>query len=144
MVSITMKCPECNSEMKVSISEKIMGERLAWSTSCNCSQCDYAEELDGRGELPTELRQHVVNEEGSWNLNLISLGNQVGKGLKALKETFQLNNAKVSEMRISLPNVITSSTRTEMKFYQQLVTRHQTKVRTIALWYRIMECQSSF
>lgn len=114
---ISEQCQICHSEMTTSIGERVLGGELAWSTSSQCTRCGAAEEADGIGPLPDFLRECVLQQEGTWQLILESLGERVSRGLKALKDVFGLTYEELAEIRGNLPVVIHSGTKTEVIFY---------------------------
>lgn len=110
------QCPDCNSAMKVSFGETIIGDSLRWYISSNCSNCDFAEEVDGGDQLPDDLRDSVIALEGLWQLTLISLGDDPVETMKALKHVLKLSYRDVSALKVNLSTVIYTGTKTEMQF----------------------------
>lgn len=125
------QCPVCQTEIIVKFGYNASTDELRWYMSSHCRHCnEYAEEADGTGQLPTILRETELIQTGTWNLKLISLGEQESKGLKAIKETLGLTNQALSKIKQSLPIIIASGTKFEMEFYQSKLTRSYDKITT--------------
>lgn len=122
-------CPTCSSKWSVSFGESsIQGNYLVWYTSSYCANCGHAEEADGRGKLPDDLRQIELEMNGTWQLRIISLGEKTSSGMKALNDAIGLTYQDVARIRDAIPVDVVSGTKTEMLFYKEQLVKSYNKM----------------
>jgi len=118
-VEIQQRCPNCEAQMTVLFGERDSGEELTWYLSETCSSCGYATESDGYDQLPDNLRDVELQQNGIWSLFLISLGANPAVGLKAIKAVLGLSYTHVAQIRDSIPATVKTGTLSEIQFYQR-------------------------
>ena len=62
------KCPDCGKPARVSTGQKSCGGHLYWFESIHCQGCGLAQEADGEGVPPENIRRRILEAEGEWNL----------------------------------------------------------------------------
>jgi len=96
----------------------MVGGRLRWYESQNCTICDYATEADGDGPLPGELRDELMAKEGKWQLCIKPYSHKTALVLRAIQKTLGLSLEEVTPYRERIPGCIADGTRTEMNYLE--------------------------
>lgn len=120
MPTIEYLCPNCGARITANFAERIFPGKLTWYRSMSCVTCKaYAEEMDGLGPLPDDLREIVLAEEGEWTLSIVDLRKDRVLALKALKQVLGLSASEIIQLKSHLPAKVAVGTKTEMRFLQR-------------------------
>ncbi len=63
------KC-KCGNNLCIDVGDCIRDGEFEWFASMHCNKCGEAMEMDGRGifDLPCEIQQEIINQDGEWGL----------------------------------------------------------------------------
>lgn len=118
-MSVLVSCSNCGSQARMNIGQTIVGDQLRWFTSTTCEECSCAEEADGIGPLPDDLREIIIKQQGVWRLCVSQMGANPAVALKALRSVLGLSVSEVARLKRQLPTYIGSGTRIEMEYLKQ-------------------------
>jgi hypothetical protein len=68
MPTLFHRCTSCGGRAGQSFGESVAGGQLRWYESWWCEGCGSATEGDGAGQLPEDLRAHVLALDGSYRV----------------------------------------------------------------------------
>jgi hypothetical protein len=113
---IVEPCPECDALIRGVPGQTIVEDRLAWSISIACDRCSFRTEECGWDELPDELRQLLLNRDGTARLRVDP---DVGRSLRLpILRVLRRDGATLSEASENytrLTGVGLTGTTTEMQ-----------------------------
>lgn len=92
MAAYFMKC-DCGADVLVHVGDKICQDTLCWFRSYHCINCGKAIELDDADEIPPEIRQIILEQDGTYELYLC---NEKDRG----KAEFLLKKLPVDNMKM--------------------------------------------
>jgi hypothetical protein len=121
-------CPDCSGEIKVDFGQSIVAGELRWYASYTCEQCPYAEEVDGSGRLPDDLRASVLERGGKWTLRIVSFGSDPAQALKAIRTVFGSSLDEVKRHRAQLSTNAASGTKVEMEYLKLSLLRQYEEI----------------
>jgi hypothetical protein len=112
MATIEKPC-HCGNAYEVRFSDRCSGGELTWYMSILCRSCGRAEEVDGRGNLPEDLRSTLIQQEGEWHLVVKKVGEDRVSLLKQLRGVFALTIFEAANLYRTLPGLLRSGTHAE-------------------------------
>src|SRR5688572_1031623 len=57
-------CGQCGATATVEIGQSVVGGRIEWGVSIRCPRCGYDEQQCGRDEMPADLRDLLIGQDG--------------------------------------------------------------------------------
>ena len=75
MAVIKMKC-NCGMIIESNVGDSIYNNNLRWYQTYCCDNCGNAMEMDGIGDIPSEIKKAIMMQEGSYGLFSSDLKNR--------------------------------------------------------------------
>lgn len=117
MVNLLLPCPNCNNQANVRLGQVGRKGGLAWFRSWSCDNCGFRLEENG-DEIPDEIREILINEEGSWAL-IIEETSKGASAFKILKDVMGLSLQDVAKLRKDESGCAFTGTKVEVDFYKR-------------------------
>ncbi len=67
MAILRIKC-HCGHNISASVGDKIYHNRLYWFQSYHCADCGETIEMDSDEQMPTEVKEAIIAEQGKYGL----------------------------------------------------------------------------
>jgi hypothetical protein len=120
MASLKMRCPRCQSTCDALVHQRLSNGKPAWSVATVCRACPYREESDGLGLPPADLRRHLLEQEGAYELVLEGYAN-TGQVLRGIQKALSLPIDMVASLKKKLPGPVLSGTKFEMDWLASIL-----------------------
>ena len=76
MAKIRVPCGDCKKAIDLYVGQQVVNRQLVWYKSYSCPHCGSAIEEDGIGMIPYESKQAILEQEGTWVLNIQEAGDR--------------------------------------------------------------------
>lgn len=129
MAKINMKC-NCGSNVSANVGDSLYGGVLRWYISYKCERCGCAVESDGRDEIPSEIKEAIIKEEGRWGI-FINDEKDLTKVTYILKKELGFTLEQIKEIKTNLPNELISGTKNEIIRINNILNQKGIKAITI-------------
>jgi hypothetical protein len=113
MVAIASTCGKCRRGVRLSVSQTVQRGELRWGTSYQCEFCGTAEESDGVGAAPEDVRRAIIEQDGEWGLTVTDVV-VVPTALRVLRQALALSISETAAIKRGAPGTLVRGTRVEM------------------------------
>ncbi len=114
MAKVKVVC-QCNNTVVGDTGQSLRNGNISWYLSYKCNNCGNVIEEDGGEDIPEDIRNAIILDEGEWGLKINSQDSKfITKGLLLIKEALNLSLNHVSEMKKLFPGSIITGTKTEI------------------------------
>ncbi|GAB5491597.1 MAG: hypothetical protein Phog2KO_18120 [Phototrophicaceae bacterium] len=117
MPQIKYDCPNCKQEGIMEFEESIISSELRWYATQICGKCDFVTEQDDKGALPSHLRDIVLEDTGTWDLQIKVPLN--AKLLKVIRKELNLSMNEIKNLRRPPPINVAQGTHIEMQLIKR-------------------------
>ncbi len=111
MAQLTSPCT-CGGTEVFAFGQHLSGRELVWWGSTRCDACGSQTEFDDYGDLPDDLKQIMLQDEGEWEL-AVAPGENVVSAMKVVRERLDVS---LSEARVALGQL--RGTKTTLEWIQ--------------------------
>lgn len=108
-----LKICDCGNECRAEVGQSFISGKLTWYLSYKCMSCGKATEIDGSGDIPVEVRQAILEKDGTWGL-VIDNSNNISSVLKTLRKELNLSLQEVTKLKKLIPGIVLKGTKIEM------------------------------
>lgn len=116
MATARIPCIDCQKNIDVYVGQSIDDRKLVWHQSSRCHHCGMAMEEDGIGNIPDELRQLILEQEGSWCLQITEIEERAIIAAKILRKLMNLSLPEITKIQKKIPGEVIIGTHVEMKW----------------------------
>ena len=116
MATNRVSCMNCQTKIDVYLGQSIDDRKIVWHQSYRCHHCGMAMEEDNLGSIPDELRQLVLEQDGSWCLQIPEIGAWAIIAAKILRKLMNLSLPEITNLKKKIPGEVTLGTHVEMKW----------------------------
>jgi len=121
VAKINIKC-KCGNNIIANVGDSLYGGILRWYVSYKCEGCGCAVESDGRDEMPSEIKEAIIKEEGMWGIFLQD-EKELAKVTYILKKELGFTLEQIKEIKAKLPNELISGTKNEIVRINGILTQ---------------------
>jgi large subunit ribosomal protein L7/L12 len=97
--------------------------RLTWYKSYSCPYCGSQIEEDGNDTTPDEIQKAILEQEGTWVLDIEETGERAILVVKILREALNLSLHDAIKIKKNMPGKAIEGTKTEMNRLKQILER---------------------
>lgn len=113
MATANEQCPQCGNNIDAHIGQGIThGDELVWSLGMKCFRCGFSREADDRGFPPENYRQHILGQDGVWNVVVLDERDRNNVALIA-RSLFDLSAREAVQFARRIPGIVYSGTECE-------------------------------
>ena len=116
MATYRTACMDCQQTIDVYVGQSVYDRKLVWHQSYRCPNCGMAIEEDDIGSPPDELRQLILEQEGSWCLQIAEIGDSAIIAAKILRKLMNLSLPDIANVKKKIPGEVTIGTQVEMEW----------------------------
>lgn len=120
MVKISKIC-SCGTTSLAEVGQSFISGRLKWYLSFRCPCCGKANEVDGMEDIPIEIRDAILQQEGEWGL-VIEGSNKASSVLAILRRELNLSLNEIARLRKLIPGIVLTGTKTEMEKLKEVLS----------------------
>ena len=114
-IKTTGVCSDCGNDSNMTVAQTVINGTLKWYKSYSCQSCGAAEEIDGTGFPPEEIRDKILENEGRWKILFLHQKMNKAAAMKVLRGLLNLSLAETKQMLDRLPpEPLSQGTKTEM------------------------------
>ncbi|MBK1811932.1 hypothetical protein JHL18_15025 [Clostridium sp. YIM B02505] len=125
MAKINLKC-DCGSKVTASVGDSLYEGILRWYVSYKCESCGRVVESDGRDEIPSEIKEAILKDEGIWKV-ILHDRKEFEKVSYILRKQFGFTLGQTKEIDAKLSNELISGTKNEMSRINDVLTEKGVK-----------------
>jgi large subunit ribosomal protein L7/L12 len=129
MAVIVQSCLKCKHPIKMYVGQHVLSEslRLTWYKSYSCPYCGTQIEEDGNDITPAEIHKAILEQEGTWLLDIEETGERVILVVKILRKALNLSLYDAMKIKKTMPGKAIEGTKVEMNRLKQLLERQSFK-----------------
>lgn len=120
-MKVSYHCDNCGNILVVRVGQYLIDNKIGWNASFTCPACKLWIEEDGVEEMPQEYRDIVIQNEGTWRLEIDDSKGKIPSILKILRKHFGLSMEEVINVKENISVILMTGTRTEMRRLQHLL-----------------------
>ncbi|WP_252243961.1 MULTISPECIES: hypothetical protein [unclassified Clostridium] len=109
-----LKICSCGTTSLAEVGQSFINGKLRWYLSFRCPCCGKANEIDGMDDIPIEIRDAILQQEGEWGL-VIEDSSKVSSVLKVLRRELNLSFNEIVRLKKSIPGIVLTGTKIEME-----------------------------
>lgn len=113
MTKIKRIC-DCGQSNLAEVGQSFASGKLSWYISFRCDKCGKAQEIDGTSEIPDEIRNDILNQEGTWELK-IEDKSKLSLVLSILRRELNLSLHDIIKIKKAMAEVVITGTKVEME-----------------------------
>ncbi|AFY80208.1 hypothetical protein [Oscillatoria acuminata] len=135
MAVIVKPCFNCEHPINMYVGQQVFGTNLGlgWYKSYSCPYCGYEIEEDGNDTTPDEIQKAVLDQEGTWLLDIEETGERAIFVVKILRKALNLSVHDAIKIKKSMPGKAIEGTKFEMNRLKQLLERQGFQSSTIKI-----------
>jgi len=120
MAKISKIC-SCGTTSLAEIGQSFISGKLRWYLSFKCPCCGKANEVDGMDDIPIEIRDAILQQEGKWGL-IIEDTNKTLSLLAILRKELNLSLNEIARLRKLIPGIVLTGTKIEMERLKEILS----------------------
>ena len=114
-IKATKTCSNCGQNSHMTAAQTVVEGALRWYESYLCRFCGAAQEIDGTGFPPDDIRDSLLKAEGRWEIRLLQQEINKVAAMKVLRTTLDLSLLEAKQiLGLPLSKPFFYGTRTEM------------------------------
>jgi DNA-directed RNA polymerase subunit RPC12/RpoP len=115
MAKLEVRCDHCGKDILMDVNQTMAyGDQLVWNGSYLCSYCGSQIEVDGGEDIPEDVRNAILAQQGEWALNVTETS-RIVPILKVLREALHLSLGMIAQCKERMPGIVATGTRAEME-----------------------------
>jgi len=120
MAKISKIC-SCETTSLAEIGQSFISGKLRWYLSFKCPCCGKATQVDGMDDIPIEIRNAILQQEGKWGL-IIEDVNKTPSLLAILRKELNLSLNEIAQLRKLIPGIVLTGTKIEMERLKEILS----------------------
>lgn len=121
MAVFEIKCPNCGTQLSMTVTQHFSAAGLSWAQSADCPGCGSSYDGGDQGMPPGHLREAILTVDGYSGL-LVACEDQDAANIAAvLARAIELPDAESAGLRELLPGLVLTGSPVEMAWLQTVL-----------------------